>query len=214
MLDITDLAGNHALIIGPNCESIIVRLISTFSTINIISDDYDAVINYRMRLDVNDKIKIKIMDYAHTDFPDRHFDLIYAQGSISISERKNILKEIKRVISPEGIICIGEIVALTEPVAEFVKDIWEFSNLDPISSNKLTKFYESKEFIVLSERDHSSALKDFYEKARISASEVDKEEQDRNKKFLARIKHESNAYLKHGGNKFIGFKSLIMRKSN
>jgi ubiquinone/menaquinone biosynthesis C-methylase UbiE len=213
-LNQAELNGSHALIIGPNCESIAVRLIDTFSTIHIITDDYNSVLQYRMKLKADDKIKIKMMDYAHTDFVDEYFDLIYAQGSISVPERKAILKELKRIITLKGIACVGEIVALTEPVPEFVRDIWERSNLEPISSSEIKKFYKSKGFNVLSERDHSATLKDFYEKARFTVTKIDKDEKEHDKKYFSRIKHESNAYLKHGGNKYIGFKSLIMRKSN
>jgi ubiquinone/menaquinone biosynthesis C-methylase UbiE len=131
-----------------------------------------------------------------------------------VPERKAILKELKRIITLKGIACVGEIVALTEPVPEFVRDIWERSNLEPISSSAIKKFYESKGFNVLSERDHSDTLKDFYEKARFTVTKIDKDEKEHDKKYFSRIKHESNAYLKHGGNKYIGFKSLIMRKSN
>ena len=63
-----------------------------------MSDNYDSLISLKMNLKEKDSIKIKMMDYAHTDFDDKHFDLIYAQGSISVPNRKNILKEIKRIL--------------------------------------------------------------------------------------------------------------------
>lgn len=155
-----------------------------------------------------------MMDYAHTDFNDDHFELIYAQGSISVYERKSILKEFKRILKVDGIICVGEIVSLSEPVPAFVNDIWERSNLEPILSSEIKSFYENKGFYVMSEQDLSSTLKDYYEKAQLEVSSISKEEKEINKKYFSRIKHEANAYLKHGGNKYIGFKSLIVRKAN
>lgn len=214
MLDHTELKGNRVLIIGPNCEYIAIRISDAFSEVNIISDEYNSILQYRMKVKAQDKIKVKMMDYTHTDFTDEYFDLIFAQSSISNHERKNILKEIKRIISSEGIICIGEIVSLTDQVPQFVDDIWEQSNLEPIYAPDIKNFYKGKGFEVLSERDHSATLKDFYEKAKSAAAKIDKKEQEQNKKYFSRIKHESNAYLKHGGDKYIGFKSLIMRKSN
>lgn len=214
MLDQTELAGNHALIIGPNCEFIAVRLIDMFSNIHIISDEYNSVLQYKLKVKAQDKIKVKMMDYAHTDFADEYFDLIFAQVSITVPERKNILKEIKRIIDPQGKVCIGEIVSLAEPIPKFVTDIWEQSNLEPISGSAINAFYESKGFEVLSEKDHSSTMKDFYEKVILDVSKTSIEEKENNKKYFAKIKHEANAFLKHGGNKYIGFKSLIMRKAN
>jgi ubiquinone/menaquinone biosynthesis C-methylase UbiE len=214
LFDHVELKGSHALIIGPHCESIAVSLTDKYSDVHIITDDYNSVLQYRMKLKAQEKVKIKMMDYAHTDFEDGYFDLVFAQGSMSVPERKNILKEIKRIIDSQGKVCIGEIVSLAEPIPKFVTDIWEQSNLEPISGSAIKAFYESKGFEVLSEKDHSSTMKDFYEKVVIEFSMTSKEEKEQNKKYFSRIKHESNAYIKHGGNKYIGFKSLIMRKSN
>ena len=155
-----------------------------------------------------------MMDFAHTDFENKHFDLIYSQGSISVPERKNIIKEMKRILIDGGLFSVGEIVSLKEPVAGFLKDIWERSDLEPISSSEIKIFYESKGFEVVSEKDLSNTLNDFYEKIRFAVSKAGKNEKEQNKKYFSQMKHESNAYLKLGGDKFIGFKSLIMRKSN
>ena len=167
-----------------------------------------------MNLKENDSIKIKMMDYAHTDFEDKHFDLIYAQASISVPGRKNILKEMKRILSDEGLLSVSEIVSLKEPVAGFIKDIWERSGLEPFASSTIIKFYKSKGFEAISEEDLSDTLRDFYEKVRFSVSKTSKDEKEQDKKYFSQMKHESHAYLKLGGDKFIGFKSLIVRKAN
>jgi hypothetical protein len=165
-----------------------------------------------MKLGNTDRVNIKMMDYAHTDFSNDFFNLIYAQGSVSIPTRKNIIKEIKRIITKNGLLSIGEIISLKEPVAGFVKDIWDRSGLEPIASSTINKFYESKGFNIISEEDYSDTLKDFYDKVRLVASEASKEVKIQDKKYISRIKHESHAYLKLGGEKYIGFKSLILRK--
>lgn len=168
----------------------------------------------RINLKDEDRIKVKMMDYAHTDFEDRYFDLIYAQGSISVPDKKDILKELKRILISKGLFCAGEIVSLKEPVPEFVNDIWERSGLEPIASLEIKKYYEGKGFEVIGEQDLSTTLRDFYDKTRYAVSKVSKNEKEEDKKHFSRMKHESNAYLKLGGDKYIGFKSLIMRKSN
>jgi len=76
--------GEQALIIGPNCESIAARLLDYFANLYIITDAYESVMQIRMKLKDEDRIKIKMMDYTHTDFKEGYFDLIYAQGSISV----------------------------------------------------------------------------------------------------------------------------------
>ena len=86
--------------------------------------------------------------------------------------------------------------------------------LEPMASSAVKKYYESKGFEVLSERDLSTTLKDFYENTISVVSKTGKAEKEEDKKYFSRMKHESNAYLKLGGDKYIGFKSLIMRKLN
>ena len=206
--------GVQSLIIGPNCESIATRLVEYFTNLYIIADDYNPVMQTRMKLKGEDKIKVNMMDYSHTDFEDGYFDLIYAQASISVTNKKEILKEIKRILSGNGLLCTGEIVSLKEPVPEFVNDIWERSGLEPIASSLIKDYFEGNGFDLLSEKDLSFTLKDFYEKTRYAVSIASKDEKEQDKKYFSRMKHESNAYLKLGGDKYIGFKSLIMRKSN
>jgi SAM-dependent methyltransferase len=206
--------GAQALIIGAGCEIAARQLGKYFSNINIIADNYDSVIHIKVNLKDKEKVKVKMMDYAHTDFENEHFDLIYAQGSISVPQKKNVTKELKRILRSQGLFCAGEIVSLKEPVPGFVVDIWERSGLDPIPSSEIKKYYESKGFEVLSERDLSDTLKDFYEKIKHTVTKVSKDEKEADKKYFSRMKHESHAYLKLGGNKYIGFKSLIMRKLN
>jgi ubiquinone/menaquinone biosynthesis C-methylase UbiE len=206
--------GAHALIIGAGCEIAAIQLSKYFSNINIIADDYDSVMQIKMKLKDEEKVKVKLMDYAHTDFENEYFDLIYAQGSISVTNKKNIVKEIKRILRSQSLFCAGEIVSLKEPVPGFVNDIWERSDLEPIASSKIKKYYEGKGFEVLSEKDLSDTLKDFYEKLRNTVSKVSKDEKEADKKYFSRMKHESHAYLKLGGDKYIGFNSLIMRKLN
>jgi len=206
--------GKTVLIIGPASASIVKKLINNYPELYLISDSYDSLINIRMNLKEINSVIIKMMDYTHTDFKNNYFDLIYSQGSVSIPERKNILKEMKRILADNGFLSIGEIVSLKEPVAGFVKDIWEQTGLEPHSLQSINQFYTSKGFKIVSEKDLSITLKDYYEKIMYSLSKTGKNEKDENKKIFTRMKHESHAYLKLGGDKYIGFKSLILRKSN
>jgi SAM-dependent methyltransferase len=206
--------GEQALIIGPNCESIAARLIEYFTNLFIVTNNYESVMQIRMKLKDDERIKVKMMDYAHTDFQDESFDLIYAQGSISVPDRKDIVKELKRILKSLGLFCAGEIVSLKEPVPGFVNDIWERSALEPMASSAVIKYYESKGFEVISESDLSTTLRDFYENTISVVTKTGKAEKEEDKKYFSRMKHESNAYLKLGGDKYIGFKSLIMRKLN
>jgi len=202
------------LIIGPGCESIAVRFLEHFGEVIMIVNDYDSLMQSKMKLKDKEHIKIKMMDYAHTDFEQDYFDLIYAQGSISVPERKEIFKEIKRILKTDGVFCTGEIVSLKEPVPAFAKDIWERSGLEPLPSTGIINYFAGKGFMIISEQDLSHTLKDFYQNIRNTVANTSKKEKEENKKFYSEIKHESDVFLKLGGDKYMGFTSLIMSKTN
>ncbi|MCW8995741.1 MAG: class I SAM-dependent methyltransferase [Psychromonas sp.] len=199
--------------VGPGCESIAVRFLEHFGEVIIIVNDYDWLMQSKMKFKDEEKIKIKMMDYAHTDFAKDHFDLIYAQSSLSVPERKEIIKEIKRILKTDGVFCTGEIVSLKEPVPAFVKDIWERGGLEPLPSSDIINYFTGKGFTIINAQDLSHTLIDFYQNIRDSVTNTSKKEKEENKKFYSEIKHESDVFLKLGGDKYMGFTSLIMRKT-
>ena len=87
------------MIIGSGCESIAIKLLQNITNVSIILNDYDSLMISRLELNNHEKINCKMMDYANTDFEKEYFNLIYAQASLSVPGRKEILKEIKRVLS-------------------------------------------------------------------------------------------------------------------
>ena len=202
------------MIVGPSCDSIAFQLLKFYEEAVIITDSYDSLMQIKLQHKNEDKIKCKMMDYAHTDFEPKYFDLIYAQASLNIPNRKEIIKEIKRILSPDGLICNGEIVSIKEPVAAFVKDIWARSGLEPLSSSKIKHYFEEKGFTIIAQRDLSITLEDFYQKIRYKITKANKEEKKTYKKIYSAVKHEADAYLKLGGDKFIGFTTFIMRTAN
>ena len=206
------ITGENLIIIGSGCEGIANYFSEKFSSVDVIVNEYNSLLDYRQMLNKEANIKVKMMDFTRTDFQDKYFDLIYAQASISVAYRKDILKEIKRILRNDGTMCMGEIVSLKGPVPAFVKDIWERSGLEPLPSSEIKKFYKDRGFSIIDEKNLSSTLKDFYQKLRTKISSVSKTEIESNKKLYSAIKHEADAYLKLGGDKFIGYKSLIMRK--
>lgn len=204
------------LIIGPQSEKIGEKIINAGAkSVNIIVSDYDSLINTRLNIPKEKNISVRMMDYDNTDFADDTFDLVYAQASISLKNRNKIIKEIKRILKPEAFLCVGEITALRETYPQFVKDIFESSGILPLQHNKCAEFYESKNFSLEYEEDLSSSLRSYYENTVNQLKSVIETLSDKEKsyykKLLNRISHESNAYLKLGADKYIGFKLLILK---
>ena len=213
------LKGKDILIIGSNSEKIAQMLLnSEANVVTIILDEHDSLLNARYLLKDNEKISVRLMDFTSTDFKDDVFDIVYAQASISGKMRNKIIKEIKRILKPEGILNAGEIVSLKSSPPKFVNDIWESGNILPLNFDDIKKYYEERKFEVVDTLNLSAHLKDFYlESINLLYNNIDslsENEKAYYKKLLKRMSHESNAYLKLGGKDYMGFTSIIARKVN
>ncbi len=213
------LKDKDILIIGSNSEKIAQMFLNAYANVvTIILDEYDSLLKARYLLKNNKNISVRLMAFSSTDFNDAMFDVVYAQASISSSYRNKIVKEIKRILKPEGLLCVGEITSLKTSIPKFVTDIWESGNIVPLNSDDLKKYYEERKFEVTDELDLSAHLKDFYLESKKllfdNINSLSENEKAYYKKLLKRMNHESNAYLKLGGKDYMGFTSLILRKIN
>lgn len=212
-----DLSNLDIMILGSSSANIAKQMMKKSNRIELIVEDYESLISTKFELKEEKKVLPKLMDYENTDFTDNEFDIIYSQGSISNTQRKNILKEMKRVCKSEGFLCIGEVVKLTQDVPKYIIDIFDQSDLDPIYFAELKKYYEEKNLSVVDSVDISSTLKEYYKKnmdlLKVNIPSLGKSEKSYYKKVLNQISHQSKAYLKLGGDKFIGFYALLLKNA-
>jgi SAM-dependent methyltransferase len=125
-----ELKEKTVLVIGANTEVIgKLFLEAGAASVSIILDDYDLLISTRLTIKDTERISVKFMEYSNTDFHNETFDIVYAQGSVSNPDRNNILKEIRRILKPQGMICVGEYISLQTTAPKFVEDIWESGNI-------------------------------------------------------------------------------------
>jgi SAM-dependent methyltransferase len=216
---IVSLKEKDILIIGPNCKKIAQMFLNAEAKdVTVILDEYDSLLNARYLLKNNEKISVRLMDFSSTDFNDDVFDIVYAQASISNKLRNKIIKEIKRILKPEGILNTGEIISLKSSPPKFVNDVWESGNILPLNSDDINKYFEERKFEVVDTLDLSAHLKEFYlESKNLLSNNIDslsENEKAYYKKMLKRMSHESNAYLKLGGKDYMGFTSIIVRMVN
>lgn len=211
-----DFSQKDVLIIGSNSEKIAEKMLEhKANSVKVIVSDYDSLINSRLNIPKEKNISVRMMDYDNTDFADDTFDLVYSQASISLKNRNKIIKEIKRILKPEALLCVGEITALKETYPQFVKDIFESSGILPLQHNKCAEYYESKNFSLEFQEDLSTSLRSYYEntynKLKHIIEDLSEKEKSYYKKLLNKISHESNAYLKLGADRYIGFNMLILK---
>ncbi len=213
------LDGKSVLVIGAGSEHVAEKILDAGATsVQMIVDDYDSLLNSRLNLSKTSKVQIKIMESENTDFGSGEFDLIYSQASISTIKRNKILKEIKRILKPDGSFCVSEITTLQTKYPPFVKDIFDSSGIIPILHKEIDNFYTEKKFNIKYEEDISSSLRSFYESTidllKQNISSLNENEKSYYKKLLNKLSHESNAYLNLGADKYIGLKLLILQKNN
>lgn len=211
-----ELKQKKVLIIGESSEKIAEKFLEEQSaSVDIIVRNYDSLMQSRLNIDKSKNISVRINDFENTDFIENTFDVVYSQVSTSYTNRKNILKEIKRILKPEGIFCLSELTKLHSDIPTFVKNIFEQSELVPLLRSEFEEYFISKGFELIYHTDLTSSLKHFYENILNELEEFVKSSSDVEKKLykklLNKIRHESNAYLKLGADKYIGLNLLILK---
>lgn len=210
-------SASKILVLGSESSEIAERLKKHFNAeVEIVVEDYESLINTNLQLSENKSIKAKLMEFDHLDYKDDQFDLIYSQGSISLLKRNKIIKEIKRVLIPNGHLYVGEIVKLQQNVPQFVEDIFEQSFILPLFIDDLHKYYEGRNFELAAEKNLTYTLKRFYSETLNKIKEKEKELTDKEKsyykKLINKINHEAKSFLRSGADKHIGFYSLLLKK--
>lgn len=205
-------SGFKILIIGPGTAPIAEEFRKAGNDVQIIVNDYDSLMETKIELN-DTSIPVRIMEYDTTDFNPEEFNLIYAQASVSSLNRNKIIKEVKRLLKPGAYFCAGEIIKLNPDPPKFVTDIWERSELLPLTGPETEKYYTDRQFEVIAAEDQSGTLKKFYTEISKRIQQVKTgQEKGSMKKAMNLYSHETNAYLKLGGDKYMGFKSLLLRK--
>jgi len=209
-----DIHEKRILVIGSGSESISKEFLENGAgSIELIVEDYETLMNAKLLLDNVDEINPKMMDFEITDFGPNSFDIVYAQASISGSRKNKIVKEIKRILKDDGLLVVGEIVKLEKLVPQFVQDMFDDSDLDPLFVEEMKDYYQKRDFEIRDIMDYSKTLKDYYsrnlQKLSASVKELSENEKSYYKKLLNQISHQSKAFLRQGADKFIGFYSII-----
>ena len=215
-LKTVEIKDKSVSIIGSGSEEIAETFYhNQAAEVYLITDDEDSLLQARFILSGLKEINVRLMELDNTDFKAEKFDIIYAQGSTGTKKRNKIIKEIKKILKPAGYFCVGEIVSLSKSPPQFVKDIWENNDLSPLFKDEFRDYYLSNRFELVIEEDLTGTLKDFYSTGKKALEESSKEltgnESGNLKKLLKTYSHEANAFLKLGGENFIGYEMLVLK---
>lgn len=212
-----DAADKTVLVMGAASEQVAVRISEIAAApVDMIVEDYDSLMNAKLNAEGVSGVRIRLMDFEVTDFDNDTFDIVFAQASLSDDRRNKIIKEIKRVLKPEGLLCVGEMVSLTEEPPPFVDDIFVNAGIIPHYVGDMINYYAERGFEAAAEADLSESLTEYY-KATLksledSMTEMTDSEKSYHKKLLKQASHESKSYLNSGGDEHIGFKALLLKR--
>jgi len=212
-----ELEGKTTLTLGSASESI-AKLFATETKVKaeLIVEDYNSLMNSRLLVGEEKNVNVRLMDFEYTDFNDAEFDVVYSQGGISNPRRNKIVKEVKRILKPGGVFCVGEVVSLQEDLPQFILDIYDSTDLEPLLATEIEKYYTERNFEIVDKKDLSFTLTDYYSKslAELKKSVVDLADNEKSyyKKLINMISHEAKAFLNQGADEYIGFYSLILKK--
>lgn len=205
------------LVIGSGCEEFakIFHQLNAAEVYHVVEDN-DSLLRARIALTDFKQIQTRLMEFDNLDFIQPKFDLVFAQASVSNKRRNKIIKELKRISVERAIISIGELVNLSEDVPAFVNEAWERSSISPLFKSEIQNYYTDRKFEVMAFSDLSFTLTNFYKESKrmleTALGQLAEDEKKYYKKLLKKISHESNVYLDLGGDKFMGFVSLVLRK--
>lgn len=219
LLQQVDVKGMAVLVMGSACEEIAAAFAKlTGKTVELIVEDLDSMLNANLILEEQDNINVKIMEFDVTDFGNATFDLVYAQASISSFKRNQVVKEIKRLLKDNGTLCVGEVIKLANDVPTFVQNVFDSSDIEPLFEKNLKSYYTQRKYEVINEWDLKNTLEEYFghnlKKLEQSKTGLSDDEKKYYKKLLNKISHDSNVYIKQGGDKYIGFKVLLLKKGN
>jgi len=212
-----ELKGKKTLTLGSASEEV-ARLFAKESEekAELVVEDYNSLMNSRLLVGEEENINVRLMDFEVTDFDKDEFDVIYTQGGISNPRRNKIVKEMKRILKPGGIFCVGEVVSLQEDLPPYILDIYDSSELDPLLASNIEAYYNERNFELIEMKDLSFTLTDYYSKNlyELKKSVVDMAENEKSyyKKLINMINHEAKAFLNQGADEYVGFYTLILKK--
>jgi len=211
----TELKDKRILILGSESTFVAKKFTELSGTlVNLIVEDYESLLNSKLKLNDNPNVHAALMDFEFTDFENNSFDVIYAQASISNSRRNKIVKEVKRILKYKGLFCIGEITTNEETVPRFIQNIFDNADIVPLQLSKLGNYYSERNFKVIDNLNLTFTLKDYYAHVLSNLNKETKnltdQEKSYYKKLLNKIGHEAKVYLNHGGDRFFGFNASLL----
>ncbi len=190
----------------------LIGLLDTFKgSLTGIEEDSEAVFFAKMaamQLGLGKRCSFRYMSPLTMDFDAQSFDIIVLEGIFSSYPAARALKDARRVLKPGGVIMISDSFWKLESMPSYVHDVWEAEERRIFTEHQLGDLFEEAELELAFFEIRRNALNSFYEQFTTeikSITKADFEGMKHQKSLVKHYKHEIDVYLKHGGEKYMGY---------
>ncbi|MFQ5445670.1 MAG: SAM-dependent methyltransferase [Saprospiraceae bacterium] len=135
----------------------------TVTGITLSERQVKAATRFAQKNDVQGKVQFRRMDYTATDFPDNHFDVVWAIESMQTATGKSLfLREMKRVLKPGGRLLVADVFKVgtwkmeNTPVMQDMLHGWAMSDI--LSIPVFTDLSEKHTFALTENRNVTEAI--------------------------------------------------------
>lgn len=212
-----DLSKTTLLILGSGFTMLLPLFEKVgFGSIHAACDDNEEIFGYKANTPKEKQVPVLFVDYASLDHKPESFDFVFCQATLASGYRNKLIKEIKRILKPGGLLITSEVICAKKPAPTFLNDILSGSGQDPLYSDEFESYYTSRKFELLNSADFTDELDEFYitwyKKLENSLKSASSEKRQEIRKEFAGEKHEITTMVKGGALKFLEFKTRILRK--
>lgn len=113
---------------------------------------------------VSENVRFKKMDYTQTEFPDNHFDVVWAIESMQTATDKSLFfKEMQRILKPEGRLLFADVFKIGNwkiedtPTMQTMLNGWAMSDI--LTIDELKNVGERFNFTLHTDRDVTIEIK-------------------------------------------------------
>ncbi|MBR9978924.1 MAG: methyltransferase domain-containing protein [Bacteroidetes bacterium] len=163
------------------------------------------------------RVSLQFMSPVSTNFRAGQFRIIILEGMLSGYTPGRVLREALRLLDDRGFLLLSDSCWLADDVPTYVRDVWESPDHKILTPPQLRQLLEERGMEILHFEDRSRVLDSFYRQFEDTVRDIAHggfEGMKHRKSLIKHYKHEIDVYRKHGGDRYMGYFSMVARKSS
>ncbi len=185
-----------------------------------IEEDSESIFYAKMaatELGLASRVSLQFMAPVATNFQPEQFRVVILEGVLSSYAPGRILKEAIRLLPEGGWLLASDSCWLEEGVPTYVRDVWESPDHKILTPPDVRALAEARGCTVYQLQEESAVLGPFYRQFQETVRGITKnrfEGMKHQKALVKHYKHEIDVFHRHGGDRYMGYFSLVARKGD